>query len=217
MLRPLPAAPYSGCGENPVLARTFGDVHGLVGPIDGVFRRFVVAQFGHAGAEGDQQLLFPRQEEALGKGALQPDQGGNGAVEAGVGEEDDELLAAVAGNGILRAHVFADHFDEVLQGFVTGLVAVVVIDLLEVVHVEQAQAQAGSAASGQGVEAILRSTQQESWELPFVAQQDDWARALQTEIAKDPPYRWAHKSSGALETLKELRAAIYGPLPLPER
>lgn len=68
-----------------------------------------------------------------------------------------------------------------------------------------------------GVEAILRSTQQESWELPFVAQQDDWARALQTEIAKDPPYRWAHKSSGALETLKELRAAIYGPLPLPER
>ncbi len=68
-----------------------------------------------------------------------------------------------------------------------------------------------------GVDAILRSTHQEAWELPFAAQKDDWARALQTEIAKDPPYRWAHKSSGALETLKGLRESIYGPLPLPER
>ncbi len=68
-----------------------------------------------------------------------------------------------------------------------------------------------------GVDAILRSTHQEAWELPFAAQKDDWAHALQTEIAKDPPYRWAHKSSGALETLAGLREAIFGPLPLPER
>jgi hypothetical protein len=94
--------------------------------------------------------LLPGQEEALGECALQPHQGGNGAVEAGVGQQDDELLAAVAGNGILRAHVFADDFDEVLEGFVTGLVAVVVVDLLEVVHVEQAQAQATFRGAGPG-------------------------------------------------------------------
>lgn len=106
--------------------------------------------FGNAGAEGDEQFLLAGQEEAFGEGPLQADHGGDGAVEEGVGQQDDELLAAIAGDGILRADVLADHIDEVLERLVTGLVPVVVVDLLEIVHVQQAHAEGCATAAGEG-------------------------------------------------------------------
>lgn len=68
-----------------------------------------------------------------------------------------------------------------------------------------------------GVAAILGSTHQVDRELPFVAQRDDWAEALRRETSLDPPYRWTKKTSAELQTLSELRSAIYGPLPGPDR
>ena len=50
----------------------------------------------------------------------------------------------------MRADVLADHVGEVLEGLVAGLVAVGVVDQLEVVHVEQAQAQGRAAPLGKG-------------------------------------------------------------------
>ncbi len=108
------------------------------------------AERGDAGAEGDEHLVVAVQEEFFGEFALQPGEGGGGVVERGVGEQDDELFAAVAGNGVLRAQGVAADAGEVDERFVAGLVAQAVVELFEVVDVEQGNAEGGFVPAGAG-------------------------------------------------------------------
>ena len=72
-------------------------------------------ELGDAGAEGDQQLLLAGQEEAFGEGGAAGARGRPWRCRGRCREQDDELLAAVAADGVLRADVLADHVGEVLQ------------------------------------------------------------------------------------------------------
>ncbi len=70
------------------------------------------------------------------------------SVVGGLGQQDDELLAAVAGQHVLRTQVLAHDLGEVHQGVVADLVAEAVVELLEVVDVEQGDGESGAAALG---------------------------------------------------------------------
>jgi len=80
-------------------------------------------------------LIVDRQ---LGVGPGLPDPFGHldGGVERGIGQDGDELFAAVAGDEIGGAKVVAQHAGEGLQHAVAHGVPVGVVDLLEVVQVE---------------------------------------------------------------------------------
>jgi hypothetical protein len=86
------------------------------------------------------------QEDAPGQFALQADERLLRVFDRGVRQQDDEFLATKAGQRILRAHRFADDGDEVDQRGVAGVVAERVVELLEVVDVEQRDAQRRLAA-----------------------------------------------------------------------
>ena len=60
-----------------------------------------------------------------------------GAVEVGVGQDHDELVAAVAGDAVERAELAHQRLHDLAQHRVAGLVAVAVVDELEVVEVDQ--------------------------------------------------------------------------------
>ena len=63
-----------------------------------------------------------------------------------LGQKDDELLAAVAGDAVGRAQRLADHGRERLQRLVAGAVAELVVEALEVVDVEQPDRELAAAA-----------------------------------------------------------------------
>ena len=71
-----------------------------------------------------------------------------GAVEVGAGEDDRELLAAVAGGLVDLARGLAQHPGHLAQDDVALLVAVGVVDVLEVVDVEQHERQRLAEALG---------------------------------------------------------------------
>ena len=64
-----------------------------------------------------------------------------GAGAADVGQEDEELFAAVAGQDVARAQAAAHDLDEAHEHGVAAEVAVLVVDALEVVEVEQQRRQ----------------------------------------------------------------------------
>ncbi len=128
----------------------FGVVHGAVGTLDGAGLVVVSAERGDAGAEGNEHLVVAVQEQFFGEFALQPGECDGGVVQRGVGEQDDELFTAVAGNGVLWAQGVAADAGEVDKCFVTGVVAQAVVQFFEVIDVEQGNAEGGFVPAGAG-------------------------------------------------------------------
>ena len=58
-------------------------------------------------------------------------------MDGGLRYHDDELIAAVPADNIVRPHLFAAGLRHVSEDAVAGGMAVYVVDLLEVVHVDQ--------------------------------------------------------------------------------
>ena len=80
--------------------------------------------------------------------ALQPLYDAGGLLRRGVGQHDDEFLAAVAADGVLRAQAAARDVGQVLERRVSGQVAQRVVEALEIVHVQQRDAHARAGALG---------------------------------------------------------------------
>lgn len=133
-------------GHYTVLAGLLGLVHRLIGTSDQVFGLFILSAQCHAGAEGDQDALVVVQEELLGQVALQALHGLYGSFQAGIGQYDEELLTAVTSYCIGRAQRFFNDFCQVYQGAVASQVSEGVVQLLEVVDVEQGDADRCFAA-----------------------------------------------------------------------
>ena len=79
-------------------------------------------------------------------------------VRAGAGQRDDELLAAPAGGGVGGADVVGDDGADHRERAVAGLVALLVVDALEVVQVERDDRErevVARGAGGLGDEALL--------------------------------------------------------------
>ena len=66
----------------------------------------------------------------------------------GVGHDDDEFLAAIAAGQIDAADIGGDAVGEFLEHFVADVVAVAVIDRLEVVDVENEEGERLARAAG---------------------------------------------------------------------
>ena len=98
----------------------------------------IVGEDADAHAATDERVLPTRQVEGLLQ-ALDDGAGHHlGALHAGqVFQHDDELVAAQAGHGVVLAQVQAQALGRGLQQFVAGLVAVLVVDGLEAVEVQE--------------------------------------------------------------------------------
>jgi hypothetical protein len=100
-------------------------------------RARVVGEAGHADGDRDRHVgarqgeLGDRRPDALGD----PEGGGD----LGLGQQDRELLAAVAPGEVLSPHHAAQRGADARQHLVTRRMPVLVVDLLEVVEVEQQQ------------------------------------------------------------------------------
>ena len=100
---------------------------------------------GDAGREGDEDLLVLVHEQAAGERSLQPRQHLLALGRRRLRQEDDELLAAVARDPVGRPERLAHDRGERLQRLVAGAVAELVVELLEVVDVEQADRKLAAA------------------------------------------------------------------------
>jgi hypothetical protein len=98
--------------QHPVLAGAWPGT--LVGAAYGV-GVVVALQLGHAGAEGDEHALFFLEKEAFGQLALQALHGLDAFGQLGVGQDQHELLAAIARQLILGAHDLACDQHQMLQ------------------------------------------------------------------------------------------------------
>nr|GEU28498.1 hypothetical protein [Tanacetum cinerariifolium] len=134
--------------HHPVLAGLLGRVHGFIGTFDQFGLLFVGTAQRHPGRKRDQHLLVIVQEEMLGQFALQTGHGGSCRLDGGFRHQDQELLAAEAGDHVHRTQGFLDDFHQVLEGGVAGDVAVRVVELFEVVQVQHGNAQRRAAAVG---------------------------------------------------------------------
>src|SRR6185295_10662841 len=128
-----------------VLGAVEGLVRGAEEAVGGDDRARGVAA--HAQAGGDPELLAGAQPE---RAHLPPHAfgDGEGAGEVGLGEEDGELLAAVAGDDVGLADGLAEGGGQVAEHLVPHLVAVGLVDVLEVVEVEEEQRQRVVVALG---------------------------------------------------------------------
>ena len=156
LIRPVIRAPIAGDGD----ARALGFIHALVGPRQqGVSRAYVLGKRRHADGE------LHRKMDALGR-----DQGrdggqvgnalGHGArrLEVGIGQEHGEFVAPQPRRGVRGAAAGLQHLADAAQGLVPGLVAVRVVEELEVGQVDQQQAHlaaTGASVLQRGLEAIV--------------------------------------------------------------
>jgi hypothetical protein len=131
----LARAGAAGLGAAPVLDR----VEGEVGPVVQAVAVDPVHRIGRD-AEGDGRPRGQGRAQALGqRGRLRA---------AGVGDEDRELVAAQAPDGVRRAHDGAHRVDHPAQQLVAERVPVLVVDALEVVEVQEHDRHHGAAARG---------------------------------------------------------------------
>ena len=71
-----------------------------------------------------------------------------GRVAARVGEQGEELLAPEAAELVLRAQAVAQRAGDLDQGAVAGVVAVLIVDVLEAVEVDHRDRQLAAVAAG---------------------------------------------------------------------
>jgi len=125
-----------------VASGPFRRVDGLVGVVDErIDVRRLVVNGGDADAYGqvDRCVAITRIDgdriygltEALGAAA--------GLFRVAVQQPEQELLSALAPENIRGPHVLTDHGDGVFESFVAHVVAVVVVDTLEMIDVEKQQ------------------------------------------------------------------------------
>src|SRR5262249_11132413 len=100
---------------------------------------------GHADADRHEPALGMRNRKVLDD-AAQARGGERGGVERLLGEEDEELLAAVAVDGVAAAHRGGEGGADAAQQMVTLEVAGAVVEALEVVDVDERDAPAMAVA-----------------------------------------------------------------------
>ncbi|MNS69235.1 hypothetical protein D3C72_1025410 [compost metagenome] len=133
---------------NAIAPQLLALVQALVGDVDqrlGLERARRVAGHADAGGDGEGRLALAPERVALdvAANALGDDQRGLGR---GLGQHHRELLAAVTRDEIGLAGALLQHAGDALQHLIPEQVAVGVVELLEVVHVEQDQAGAVAVA-----------------------------------------------------------------------
>src|SRR5919106_3528386 len=138
-------------GDDPVAALELGLVEGLVGgPQQLLGRGGVLGEAGQADGDGQphpptvavaaERLAVGGPAELLGHGQA--------ALQVGLGQDEHELLAAVAGEGVDVADAAGDPAPELDQHLVAPLVAEAIVDQLEVVDVQHEQGQDAAEAAG---------------------------------------------------------------------
>src|SRR4051812_8481764 len=142
------------CGlrdQDSVLAVALGLQQRVVRVLEHLVERGAVAQVGDPERRGEHRraALVDGERQLLAQ-ALER---GDGRVARAVGEHEEELLAAVAGGDVTGAQRRLQRRGEQAQGAVAGVVAVGVVEQLEVVEVAQRDRE-GALLALQAVDAI---------------------------------------------------------------
>ena len=118
-------------GENLVPAGRFRLIQGAVGPGQQGVLRIALGRLGHAAADGHRQLAGHLLPQAFGK------QGRPRQI--GLRHHHHEFLAAIAGHRVGLAGEFVEQPGQLLQHLVAVEVPLLVVDVLEVIHVQHRQ------------------------------------------------------------------------------
>ena len=100
----------------------------------------------HADADREPERLAAHVDDHGADLADQPVHDGLRRLRPGIGQQHQELLAAPAAAQVVLAQAVAQHPGQLDQGAVAGLVAVAVIDRLEMIHVQHAHDEGLAAA-----------------------------------------------------------------------
>src|SRR5271157_2555185 len=146
----LPAASVLGVdvvgGGDGVAALMLGEIHGSVGDLNEFLRRGAVERIaGDAKAGGDVLLAEKR---IGGNPAAQLGSQLAGLLHGGFRHEDDELVAAVAGDNIRAAAVAFENLSDALENQVAFQVAVEVVDEFEAVQVHEDESEGTPGTGG---------------------------------------------------------------------
>jgi hypothetical protein len=119
-----------------IFAGLFGGVEGLVGPAGDFVGGVVGVVLADAYTDGYGNLLF-----VDGNGGACDDcdhtLGDDGGIaKGGIVQDNGELIAAIAGSGINLANGFLDAYADFLDDLIAGAVAIVVVDMLEIVDID---------------------------------------------------------------------------------
>src|SRR5690606_13925923 len=123
-------------------------MQGLVGATDQRRQVVVRLQRGDADAQGHQQQFALHRQVVLGGLSAQLLGDLPGMVQVGLAQQQQELLSSPAADDVGAAQTAAQALGEGLQRLVAGVVAVAVIEPLELVEVDQQRAQRALLALG---------------------------------------------------------------------
>ena len=132
-------------------------VHRPVGGLEQLLAVAIAAravEHGHADRERGFGLSGRQSEDVVGHGAAQSLGDGHDGTGVGLGQEDGELVAAVAAENVGASQLGGDHGRQVAEHFVGRVVAERVVDGLEAVQVEEDDAQCPVRYAGLGEEVI---------------------------------------------------------------
>ncbi len=130
----LPVVPVAA-----VAARFLGGVQGGIGPLDDRFLVLVAHDLGGADADGDLEFSAGNFEVGVGNRLAQARQGPLDLADRGAVEDHGKFLAAVAGDGIALAQDPPQDAAGAAEDLVARLVAVGVVEPLELVQVDHGQ------------------------------------------------------------------------------
>src|SRR4051794_11979735 len=131
-------------GDDAVAAELLGQIERTVAAVDEISHRLAELELADADRHRDlrQDLAGgPPGELAVGDGASDPIGDGRAAFEIGLRHHGDQLLAAVARGKIVVADTFTQRFGHEAQHLIADAMAVIVVELLEVIDVDQENAE----------------------------------------------------------------------------
>src|SRR3990167_9415737 len=131
---------------NPVATIILAAVKRPVGTVDGAFQPIVLLEFADPHTDGDRDGLAVETPALLHQRLPDPLGTRPRLLQAGIRKNRQKLLAAPARDQILAAQLSLDRVRHLHQHLVADLVAVAVVDELEVIDIQQQQPDGMSAA-----------------------------------------------------------------------
>ena len=117
----------------------FGGIQSRIGPLDQRFGIVDFKDFGHADANRDLQFDLLERKAGFGDRHADALRGASGLGQIRDRQDESEFLAAEAGDQVHFAHRLCQDSADAAQHFVAGLMAMHVVEFLEMVDVENDQ------------------------------------------------------------------------------
>ena len=141
---------------DPVATAALGQVHGAIGLLGQFVEVYRADDGGHSQADGDGNALKIHQQWSLPYGLANTFSQHPGRVQLGLRENQQEFLAAGAGDHVAGAAQAVDNVRHLSQDMVSHFRAEAVIDLLEVIDIHH-DGRGGQGPPGRLRQAVIFS------------------------------------------------------------